>query len=713
MVQDAAQRAKLIEVLRTIAAATPHAPKKAAEQAGLADKTIHALSNSAAELSDQVASAAAAAARAPGLWIWITTTLRDPAGRAVLLDATWRLLAVLGCGVAAEWLLWRALVHPMKWLAAHPVAPVHHGPPASHRQRAAALLHRLPAALAYFVLDLLRPAMFALVASVVLRAFVGGAGSQEFIVTIVKAYVLCRVVMIFVRLLVAPGRPKLRLLALSDEEADYLNRWLRRLAIVAVLGPAFEQSALLLGMEEAAGEALLKLLGLIVAVFLAIMTWQCRTTVAIRIRGHQTGVVGVIRDRLAATWSIFVLALIAALWVVWAFQVQNGLVRLAHLFLGTAAVLIGMRLVAILLLGGLDHGLRVSPEAAVRYPGLESRAHRYLPLLRQATVAVIVVAGLVTLLEVWGLGLVTWLQTNHIGGQLFSALSLVLLLVVLGTVAWEGLNILMERRMGLLTRQAHLVQAARLRTLLPILRTTVLVVILVVVGLTALSELGINIAPLLAGASIFGVALGFGSQKLVQDFITGLFLLLENAMQVGDWVTVGGVSGTVETLSIRTIRLRAGDGSLHIIPFSSVTTVNNVNRGIGNAAIGVTIAYAEDSDRVCELLKGIGDDMRADPLFAPMIRSEVAIWGVDKVDAAGVTLSGQIECTDSGRWGVQREFNRRMKQCLQEKGIALGAPVQAITLERAPPHSAKPPMPAEDTPTNRLESPPPANGASA
>ncbi len=123
VVQDAAQRAKLIEVLRTIAAATPHAPEKAAEQAGLADKTIHALSNSAAELSDQVASAAAAAARAPGLWIWITTTLRDPAGRAVLLDATWRLLAVLGCGVAAEWLLWRALVHPMKWLAAHPGGP--------------------------------------------------------------------------------------------------------------------------------------------------------------------------------------------------------------------------------------------------------------------------------------------------------------------------------------------------------------------------------------------------------------------------------------------------------------------------------------------------------------------------------------------------------------------------------------------------------------
>ncbi|MEJ1978539.1 MAG: mechanosensitive ion channel domain-containing protein [Acetobacteraceae bacterium] len=263
--------------------------------------------------------------------------------------------------------------------------------------------------------------------------------------------------------------------------------------------------------------------------------------------------------------------------------------------------------------------------------------------------------------------------------------------------------------MLLLTREAHLAQAARLRTLLPILRTTLLVVILAVVGLTALSELGINIAPLLAGASIFGVA-GFGSQKLVQDFITGLFLLMENTMQVGDWVTLGGVSGTVETLSIRTIRLRAGDGSLHIIPFSSVTTVNNVNRGIGNAAIEVTIAFSEDSDRVCTLLKDIGADMRTDPLFARMILSDVAIWGVDKVDASGVTISGQIECTDSGRWGVQREFNRRMKRCLQENGVSLAVPVQAIMMERdrPRPRPAKPSAASDDTPTTRIESPPPA-----
>ena len=140
--------------------------------------------------------------------------------------------------------------------------------------------------------------------------------------------------------------------------------------------------------------------------------------------------------------------------------------------------------------------------------------------------------------------------------------------------------------------------SARLRTLLPLLRTALLITILVFAGLMVLSEIGINIAPLLAGAGIIGVAIGFGSQKLVQDFITGIFLLLENAMQVGDYVTVSGLSGTVEALSVRTIRLRAGDGSVHIIPFSSVTTVTNVNRGLGNASVSVVVDYDEDTDRV-------------------------------------------------------------------------------------------------------------------
>ena len=170
--------------------------------------------------------------------------------------------------------------------------------------------------------------------------------------------------------------------------------------------------------------------------------------------------------------------------------------------------------------------------------------------------------------------------------------------------------------------------------MLPLLRTTLLITILIVAGMMVLSEIGVNIGPLLAGAGIVGVAIGFGSQKLVQDLITGIFLLLENAMQVGDCVTVSGLSGTVENLSVRTIRLRAGDGSVHIIPFSSVTTVTNVNRGLGNASVNVTVAYHENTDRVCDVLKEIAAGMREEPDFSAKMLSDLQLWGVDKLDGA-------------------------------------------------------------------------------
>jgi moderate conductance mechanosensitive channel len=249
---------------------------------------------------------------------------------------------------------------------------------------------------------------------------------------------------------------------------------------------------------------------------------------------------------------------------------------------------------------------------------------------------------------------------------------------------WEAVNAAVDQHLLQLAREGRYARAARLRTFLPMLRTTLLSIILTVVALTALSQLGVNIAPLLAGAGIVGIAIGFGSQKLVQDVITGLFLLLENAMQVGDNVTVSGLSGVVENLSIRTIRLRAGDGSVHIVPFSSVTSVTNTNRGIGNASVSVNVDYNEDPDRVGAVLKEIGANLRKDPAFQHMIRGDLELWGVDKVDATMTTLVGQIQCTDSGRWPVQREFYRRMKKRFHELNIQIARPPQTMLVLQSP-----------------------------
>jgi small-conductance mechanosensitive channel len=127
---------------------------------------------------------------------------------------------------------------------------------------------------------------------------------------------------------------------------------------------------------------------------------------------------------------------------------------------------------------------------------------------------------------------------------------------------------------------------------------------------------------------------------------------------------------------------------VHIIPFSAVTSVTNTNRGIGNAQVSVNVPYKEDTDRVGEVLKEIAAEIRHDPEFKPLIRGDLALWGVDKIDAGVVTILGQIECTDAGRWSVQREFNRRMKHRFEELGIEIAGAAPMIVVQPATEHAA-------------------------
>jgi small-conductance mechanosensitive channel len=433
---------------------------------------------------------------------------------------------------------------------------------------------------------------------------------------------------------------------------------------------------------------------------------QCRRPVAQAIHAPPgaTGVMSMLRNRFASLWHVLAIAVVLALWGVWALNIQNGYALLLQYFVGTIIVVLVTRLVSIVALSLIDRGFRIRPEILQRFPGLETRANRYLPLLRRIVSAVIAVIGFIALLEVWGVNAFVWFYGGQIGSRVVSAVVTVGIAALAAAALWEGSNALMDRQLAVLTRDSHFARAARLRTFQPMLRTTLLCVIVTVVALTALSEIGVNVAPLLAGAGIVGIAIGFGSQKLVQDVITGLFLLLENTVQVGDNVTVSGLSGVVENVSIRTIRLRAGDGAVHIVPFSAVTTITNASRGAGNAAVSVSVAYKEDTDRAGQVLKDIVTEMRSEPAFKSLIRSDLELWGVDKVDGSMASIVGQIRCTDSGRWPVQREFNRRLKLRFQQEGIEIASTGQTILMQVPMPGSEAP----DDTdaevekPTRRL-----------
>jgi moderate conductance mechanosensitive channel len=737
LLQDDKKRAQLIQTLQTIAksappgAATAAAPPTAVPAAA-ATQTGHAASSSSIpltphslgaqllrqgsglvrDLSREVGATAQAVTDFPLIWNWLVHSVSDPSARDQLIDALWKLALVLGCALAVEWAAIRLLRRPLAALVRLAPRRPEDGPdgdgaigeggptPAMpsmaearsalthpHLRRSIDTLKLLPIALARLLLDLIPVLGFALVGNLVLGVIAGSADTTRLVIlAVVNAYVICRATMCVARMLVSPEKRRLRLLHMSDETAAYIEVWVRRIAVVAVFGNAVAGVALLLGLDPAAHDALVKLVALIADLFLVIIVLQCRRSVsaAMRAREGARGIFAVSRNRLADIWHLIAIFFILALWFVWAMEVQDGIMLILRYFLATIAVFVAARLVTLASLGLLDRLFRISPDFAKRFPGLEARANRYYPLVRATVSGVIAIVAALALLQLWGVDALEWFRQGAIGGRLVSAVVTVAVTMVIAVAVWEGTNAAMDRHLARLARDATFAQSARLRTLLPMLRTGLLVTILLIVGLTALNEIGVNIGPLLAGAGIVGIAIGFGSQKLVQDLINGVFLLLENTMQVGDSVTLAGLSGTVEDLSIRTLRLRAGDGSIHLIPFSSVTTVTNMNRGIGNAAVSVNLDYGEDTDRVGEVLKQIALDMRKEPLFHSRMLSDLQLWGVDKLDASTVTMVGQIVCTDGGRWEVQREFNRRLKIKFQELGIKIATPTQTVQLRPMP-----------------------------
>jgi small conductance mechanosensitive channel len=299
----------------------------------------------------------------------------------------------------------------------------------------------------------------------------------------------------------------------------------------------------------------------------------------------------------------------------------------------------------------------------------------------------------------WGVNLLPWLLKNRISHGLIIAFAWIIVIVAIALVIWEIANGWLDGRTEKLAKAGKTRQARRLRTLAPILKATFGTMIGLVAGLLCLSRIGVNAAPLLAGAGVLGIAIGFGSQKLVQDIITGLFLLLEDTMQVGDVVTLAGMSGTVERLTIRTISLRGADGSVNIIPFSAVTTVTNQTRDFGIAQITVGVAYEENVDHVCAVLTDIARTMRAEPAWGSMMRDDLQINGLDQLGASALTITGQIRTGPGQHWAVRREFNRRMVARFAAEHIEIPytylPPAPPFTEPAKPPAEAPQAAPAE------------------
>jgi small conductance mechanosensitive channel len=211
-----------------------------------------------------------------------------------------------------------------------------------------------------------------------------------------------------------------------------------------------------------------------------------------------------------------------------------------------------------------------------------------------------------------------------------------------------------------------------------VLRDVARVFIVAVGTMMILSEIGIDLKPLLAAAGLGGLAIGFGAQSLVKDVIAGFFILLEDSISVGDVVEVAGVSGVVEEVKLRTITLRDVSGSVHIVPNGIVDRVKNMTKGYSYFVFDIGVAYREDVDHVMAVLVEIAADLRADPLYAADILEPLEMLGVDRFDESAIIIRCRLKTLPSQQWRIGREMNRRIKKTFDAKGIEIPFPHRTI-----------------------------------
>ncbi len=213
--------------------------------------------------------------------------------------------------------------------------------------------------------------------------------------------------------------------------------------------------------------------------------------------------------------------------------------------------------------------------------------------------------------------------------------------------------------------------AKRIRTLISVLWTISAGLIWFIAALVSLGQIGIDLGPILAGAGIVGLAAGFGAQHLVRDLVSGFFLILENQIRVGDAAVINGTGGLVESISFRTVVLRDQAGVVHVFPNGSIRSLSNMSKDWSAYVIDVPVAYKEDTDKVIEIMRRVGEAMRAESQYGAVMLEPIEIFGVDAFTPSGVTIKARLKTKPQQHELVGREYRRRLMKAFDEAGVEI------------------------------------------
>ena len=305
-----------------------------------------------------------------------------------------------------------------------------------------------------------------------------------------------------------------------------------------------------------------------------------------------------------------------------------------------------------------------------------SRISVYTNVLQFVLKLLILAMTVYTLGKIWSLDFIDqFFESEQMRAFLGTSFT-VLFVAFVAAVIWEAVGIYLSY----MFKQADSQNQTRVKTLLPIVRNVVMIAVFILFGLVLLSEVGINVTPLLAGAGVIGVAIGFGAQTMVKDFLSGFTIILEDLFRVGDVVTLGGHTGQVEQITLRKVQLRDVAGIVYTVPFSEITTIQNLTKDFSYFVANIGVSYNIDTDKVYDVLAQVDEDLRKDEVYGPLILEPLEIQGVDQFGDNAVVIKARLKTVPIKQWYVGREFNRRMKHAFDKAGIEILFPQRTVTV---------------------------------
>jgi len=535
---------------------------------------------------------------------------------------------------------------------------------------------RFGIAVSRFVLELLPFAAFCIVTlGLAVLLFEPGGADRTFHVTYATGAAILVATAIVSRLALSPHVPALRLLPLNDAAAVFIHRWLLWIVGAGVFAWLTAGLLILTGVPLKAQLVITLITGSFIALLLLIMIVQLRRIVAAAIRGESNPARapgGRTRGVFAATWHYFAILYVLAVYLAWGLSVLGRHPTRVWAAVASVGVVLAFPLVDRWVGRGIDDLFSAGGGAA------GSGRPEYAIALHRVTRVLLAAMALAGLSGLWGLDIFGETGARLQQAVLSSSLDLVAA-VVIAVIGWQFIKIGIDSRLVPREVDGVVVEPTqRMKTLLPLARKFLIVLVVVITALLVLSGLGVNIGPLLAGAGVVGLAIGFGAQTLVRDIITGVFFLLDDAFRVGEYVVSGSYKGNVEAISLRAVKLRHHRGPIFTVPFGELRAIQNMSRDwvIDKFTVGIT--YDSDIEKARKLIKKIGQELAADPEMGPNILEPLKMQGVEQFGDFAVQVRVKMKTKPNEQFVIRRKALARIKKAFDENGIKFAFPTVQV-----------------------------------